>query len=408
MVELEWVPSEGGVTLDSFELTTVPGGTGTAAPAGAAAPAGTAEDGAPGRPGTRTDPATTPRATSPGAPPPNACRIDPPDNEAGIAAAIGACPDGSTVVFPPNATYHQAGTIVVERRRDLVIDGNGSTFVKTSGNDPAQTRPNWELLEGRNVTVRNMAVRGAFTNPPSPRNPTLVPGPNQYDAGVLIYGGNGITVSDVSVSNVFGDFVTTAPSGFVRGGGALGGEVPTNVRIARLNGQHAARQCVAPTAAVGFWLVDSSLSDCQQTGVDVEMDVPGEPLHDVHIVGNTISGYYFSAITVPMPGQAGDVDGVEIRSNTLLTPPDTCYAPVLIVESANGASVANVVVASNQIQSLNNGVTYRDVASGAITGNRIEKTVGDFICGPPRPQPVVVVNSPAVPVTGNTAVGYTG
>jgi hypothetical protein len=98
---------------------------------------------------------------------------------------------------------------------------------------------------------------------------------------------------------------------------------------------------------------------------------------------------------------------VEIRSNTLLTPPDTCFAPVLITYTPNGTTVANVVTRSNTIKSLGNGVTYHDTTSGAITGNRIEKTVGDSTCGPPQPEPVALTNSPAVPVTGNTALGYT-
>jgi hypothetical protein len=395
-VELEWVNSAGALTFDFYqvETTPLPTTTSTTAP-----------------PPTATSTTAPPVATAPpstGPPGPALCKVAPGDGQGAIAAAIKGCPNGSTVLFPANQTYHQTDKIVVTGRKDLVIDGNGSTFVKTSPSDGNTARPNWQLVENRRVTLQNMTVRGAFTNPTSPRNPTLVTGPNQFDSAVFIYGGDGTTVRDVSAFNVFGEFVTTAPSGFVRGGGALDGEVPRSVRVERLHGEHAARQCVAPTAAYGFWLVDSSLSDCQQNAVDAEIDVPGEPLRDVHITGNTISGYYFSAIAVPVAGRTGDVDGVEIRGNKILTGSDTCFPSVLAnYPESPVASVANVVTEDNDMKTLGTGVSYRSVSSGSVRNNRIEKTAPDSLCGPPSPRPVVQNDSPNVAVAGNTAVGYT-
>jgi hypothetical protein len=342
--------------------------------------------------------------------PPNACSIDPDDGQVAIAAAIGACPDGSTILFPPNETYHQTDKINVERRSDLVIDGNGSTFVKTSpstGSDAlgsSSTRPNWQLLENKNVTLQDMTIRGAFSDPPFPRNPNLVPGPNQYDHGIAIFGGEEITLRDLSVFNVLGEFVSIAPSGFIRGGGALAGEVPRNIHVERLHGEHAGRQCIAPTAVVGFWLTDSYLADCQQAGVDMEMDVAGEPIQDVHILRNRISDYYFSAITVPLSGKTGDVEGVEIRGNVTLTPPDTCFPTVLITYRSDGSTAADIVTEDNDLQTLSSGITYRDVASGSIRNNRIRKTAPNSLCGPSSAQTVQLVNSPNVVVSSNTAI----
>ena len=342
----------------------------------------------------------------PGQGPP--CPIDPSDGQDAITAAIAGCPDGSTVVFPAGRTYHQNDEISVVGRRNLVIDGNGSTFVSSAPNEPNatiyQARPNWQVVEGTNVVLKNMTIRGNLA--PGPRG--ILPG-NQYNAGVIVYGGTDISITDVSVFSVFGEFVVSNPSGFFHGGGALDGQVPTNVRVIRLRGEHAARQCVSATAAQGFWLEDSTVSDCYQNGVDIEPDVAGERIRDVHILRNTISAYYFAAITVPTAYQSGDVDGVEIRDNRTTSPSDTCYPAVLIGGvQENAFTLANIVVANNILQTQYDGVKETYVSSGSVTGNEITITVSPNHCGPPRGQPVRLVHSPYVAVGYNISKAYSG
>ena len=410
-VELEAVPVAGGFTFDYEELETV------------AASGATATTVAPTTTSTSTTTSTTaPTTTSTVAPttttvaPPtttvgtgtasSSCSINPADGQDAITSAIKGCPDGSTVVFPAGRTYHQTDRILVLGRSNLVIDGNGSTFVTSAPNDSGasiyQARPNWMVVESAGVTMKNMTIRGNLA--PGPRG--ILPG-NQYNAGVMIYGGKDITLSDLSVYSVFGEFVVSNPSGFYYGGGALDGQVPVNVRITRLHGEHAARQCIGATAANGFWLEDSTLSDCYQNGVDIEPDWPGEPAHNVHILRNTISGFYISAITVPTAYKSGDVDGVEIRGNKTTTASDSCYPPVLIggVQD-NTFTLNNVVVADNTLMTLYGGVKYTYVASGSISGNDITVTVSPNYCGPPRGVPVQLVNSPNVVVGTNTTKGY--
>ncbi|MEJ7783496.1 MAG: hypothetical protein WKF96_01750 [Solirubrobacteraceae bacterium] len=347
-------------------------------------------------------PPRPPPVTPPtGTPPAGTCSIDPADGQSAIEAAIAACPDGRTVMFPAGRTYRQTDRIRVERRKGLVIDGNGSTFIKTSANDGQRARPNWELLEDSNVTLQNMVIRGALQ--PGPRG--ITPG-NQFDHGVIIYGGDRVTVRDVKVYDVFGDFVTTAPSGFVRGGGALGGQVPRNIAIQRLNGRGAARMCVALTGGIGLRVEDSKLSDCRYGGIDIETDVAGEPLRDVHILRNTIAGYYLFAIgiagPVGTPPKPGDIDDIEIRDNVTTTPSDKCWAAV----NAERGPISGVVVAGNRLKTISRGVNLESVSSGSVSANTIEITVSPGLCGPPAAIPVRITNSPQVAVSNNTSLGY--
>lgn len=333
------------------------------------------------------------------------CDVAPADGHAAITAAIAGCADGTTVRFPTGRTYHQTHAIVVEGRRNLVIDGNGSTFISSAPNESGasiyQARPNWQIVEGVEVTLRNLTVRGNL-----PAGARGILAGNQYNAGIMIYGGDGIRIADVSVFSVFGEFVVSNPSGFFHGKGALEGQVPRNVQIDRLSGASAARQCVAVTAARGFHLRDSTLRDCYQNGVDIEPDVAGEPVHDVHIVGNTISGFRFAGVAVPTAYASGDVDRVEIAGNTI-SASDTCYPAVLLGGvQANRNPLFEIVVADNRLDTLFEGVKATRVASGHFARNRITIRASPNLCGPPAGVPVRLIESPNVSVESNTAVGY--
>nr|MBA2610081.1 hypothetical protein [Actinomycetota bacterium] len=344
------------------------------------------------------------------APPPQGptCNIAPANGQAAIEAAIAACPNGAAgaptlVSFPTAASYTINGTIKVDRRSHLVIDGNGSTFRNTAPNVDGANNPHWRVLEGRDLTFREMTVLGNFTS----AGPRGITSGNQFNHGFNIYGGNGIVVEDSIIRDVFGDGVTTSPSGFITGGGALGGEVPTNVRFSRLTISRTARMCAGITAAKTVAFEDSSCTNIFYGGIDLEIDVAGEPLQNIKVLRNTIDGVFVSAIMAPQGGNPGDLDGIEIRGNKLLRPPDTCYPPILVLEANREAGGArNVVVADNTLKTLQDGVKFRSVQSGSVTGNNISLTVSPNYCGPPTAVPIRLVNSPNVAVSANTSSGY--
>lgn len=324
----------------------------------------------------------------------NVCRVAPDEGRHAINAAVSRCPDGSVVMFPARATLHHEDSIEVANRRDLTIDGNGSTFVNTAPNSE-KAQPSWKIFKGRNVTLRNMTVVGGFKlEGPRDLGKVAQIASNQFNAGFVVYGGDGVNITDVRVRDVFGDFVTTISSGVIDGSGPGDGEPPRNVRILRLDGTRAARQCIGIAAGIRLWLEDSILRDCWYAGVDAEIDVAGVPLHDVHILRNTIDGVSLPAITVPAPGRTGDVNGIEIRGNRVVSPPDQCWPAVVIMYwHDTGATMANVVTEDNFLMTPMSGVHYRDVSSGSIRNNRIEKVPR---CGPA--EPISVINSPGVVV----------
>ncbi|HWI03914.1 MAG TPA: hypothetical protein VNT52_08840, partial [Acidimicrobiales bacterium] len=106
---------------------------------------------------------STPRRSMPTPAARPTCEIDPGiDGEVAITAAIEGCRDGSTVLFPQGRRYTQANRILVKDRRDLVIDGNGSTFTTTFVGKTNTINGNWLILRGYDITLKNMHSVGTF------------------------------------------------------------------------------------------------------------------------------------------------------------------------------------------------------------------------------------------------------
>src|SRR4051794_40510241 len=84
------------------------------------------------------------------------------DVERELTGFFAGVPDGSDVQFPRDGCYAQGGRIEVRDKRDVTIDGNGSTFKSSAPNSGLAVAPNWLLLRGRRVRLTDMKVVGNF------------------------------------------------------------------------------------------------------------------------------------------------------------------------------------------------------------------------------------------------------
>lgn len=388
VVELEWVASAGALTFDFQELET-----GAVTSSTTAAPSTTTTTVAP------TTPTTAPPTSAP------TCNVDPADGETAIMAAIEGCPDGSTVLFPAGRSYTVGRKIEVKDRRDLTIDGNGSTFTSTADGTTTQAVNGvWVLLRGSNVTLKNMTSVGSF-DVPGPRSLAKLTAPRFTEAamGYGLYGVDGARLVDVKALRVWGDGVTTGPDTYVDGSTA---DYTRNVHIERMHVETTGRHCWAPTSGENITIQDSVCKDAWYGGLDAELDDVAQPLRGHRYLRNTFDGYFMFGAIVPVIGNNGTTADIEIRGNRFLTPADNVCNPIIQVGAypdTNPNVADNVVVADNDIV-VTQGVTIilDHVRGGSITGNTInlEDTAG---CNWPNPvEPVKVTNSTNVTVSGNT------
>lgn len=329
--------------------------------------------------------------------------------EAQLSRFIAGVPDGSTIRFDSDGCYAQANRIEVRDKRRLTINGNGATFrssAENTGTRPAN--PNWLILRGRDVRITDMKIVGNFhlkgkrsqqrVNQASTEGEAGAT--SQPNAGIGIYGGDGVRVTDLEIRDVFGDGVLTAVSEYVDS--TVASQTPADVRVERVKVTKAARHCFSPNQVVGFWLKDSVGKDCWYGAVDAELDAVGQKLQDLHLLDNTFSDFNLLGITIPVAGEGSSTRDIEIRGNRFKTYPDQPCNTVIVVgaypDSPN--TFKNVTVQDNTMKAHGVGVAFDHVENGTIRGNRIEyRNIG---CGHPGVSPPLRVrNSTGVTVTDN-------
>lgn len=327
--------------------------------------------------------------------------------EQALSTFINSARDGSTVKFPAGACYAQGGRIEVRDKRNLTIDGNGASFKSSAPNSGLKINPNWLILRGRGVRIKNMKIVGNFRlggeRSQQRVNEATVDGVgNQFNMGIGIYGGDGNHVTDLRIDDVFGDGIAVNVAHYVEGSAADPLDTPRDVHIERVKVTRAARHCFSPSQAVGFWLEDSEANDCWYGGFDAELDNVDQKLQDVHLLRNTFNGFNMFGIVVPVAGKGTNVKDIEIRDNRFLTfPTQPCNTIIEVgIYPTNPAVFHNVIVEGNSIKTHAVGVSFDHVQGGRIEGNRIEYE--EKGCSRPAvPPPVRVTNSTGVVTQGN-------
>ena len=321
-----------------------------------------------------------------------------------IMALLASVPDGGALIFPSRGCVGQDETILVADRSDLTIDGTGSTFVKQTPSDTSRpSNANWRIAGGRGVTLKNMIVKGSYEPPPRG-----TPGQGQFtDHGVSLWGSNDTSVLDVQVTNVDGECLTADSD--IRKGTDYRLNPPTrNATVERLRCTHAGRQGIAATAVDGFTLSHSFIDDTQQTGVDIEIDAPGELARNVKILDNTFGAVYFAAIAVPL-GDSPDVGNILIRGNKMMRAPDTCYAAVYIGDPR--FRLRDIFITDNWLTTIGDGVRLTHVDSGEVARNLITRTNPENTAchnpalTPAESVPVRLIDS-TVAIEANTLQGF--
>ncbi|MGI8558918.1 MAG: hypothetical protein ACR2ND_11540 [Solirubrobacteraceae bacterium] len=311
---------------------------------------------------------------------------------------LASVPADSAVVFSAGGCYAQASPIELSDRSRLVIDGRGARFVKTSdsvrGEGFSNAKPNLRITGGDHLTVQNVMISGTFSDAPN--------SPNQFDAGVAILGARGVLLKNLSVASVDGDLVTIGPD--TRSAVPLAAAPPAqDVTIEALRGVHAARQGVAFTSTIGARVSQSQIVDVQNA-IDLEPDVPGEPVRSIRIDDNQFGRINYAAI-VAIPGASPAVGDVSLSRNRMTALPKACYPAIAIGgDSAAPSPLAKVgyVAYANSLLSRGDGILFNGVSAGSITANTIRTTVGRGHCSR---VPIRSVGS-NVTVQGNVTSGF--
>ncbi len=314
--------------------------------------------------------------------------------EGKIMAWLATVPDGNTAQFGPGRCYGQDGTITLPDRAGLTIDGQGSEFrALTPG---GSLRANWRLVNGRDLTLQNMAVRGS--NPQGAYNP-----PVEWQHGYSIEGVQGVTLSNVQARETWGDGVMIwrgSPSP------ACGDDLSSarNVLITGALLERIGRQGVAIVDGENVTLQDSTVGPVAWSNVDIETDEDCEIARHIKILRNQFGANRYGVIANVGFGADPQVGDVTVTDNTQTAATGAageCWAPVRIL-SPDAAYRRDYVFRGNRFLARRNGLEFRrvrniDVSSSNVT---ITPTTG---CG--KRAGVLLVDSHSVGITNNVFSG---
>jgi hypothetical protein len=301
--------------------------------------------------------------------------------DADLARFLATVPDGATVRFPPNACYAEQNPIFLNDRRDLVVDGNGSTF-RAVGDDVATCRPNWWIQGGSGITLENITVYGRNrTGWDGPRPPVVV---EQCEHGFTFASTQGGALLGSKAFDVYGDPVSFEPD--VRKQDYCAVPPARDIVVDGFEGVNAGRT-VGITDGERITIRNSHFADLYDAGVDLEPDLACEYVKDIHITGNRFGRYRFALLNTYSAIVPSDHSGgIEFSDNVTEADPTTCYPPVDFIGAGSGGAddhfLAGVTIARNQLRTLAEGVILERVHGAHVEGNTMARDAGAGCANP--------------------------
>jgi hypothetical protein len=213
---------------------------------------------------------------------------------------INSMPNGSTLAFRPNGCYQIEGTLQVENRKSLLIEGNGSTFRASTIGE--RNRNQWRIKLSHYITLQNIKTDG-------PNTAWVYNSELEGQHGIGINGSDHILVSGISVRETYGDCVMVS-----RGGNGNGNTPSTDVIVRNSTCTNIGRQGMSVTMARRVTLTGNRLDNVRRTVFDLEPNVPGQFAEDIMISYNKVS--FYNHFFVGSGGAGCNVRNITIRGNS--------------------------------------------------------------------------------------------
>jgi hypothetical protein len=223
------------------------------------------------------------------------------DATAGLQALFDRTPDGGVVRLEAGGDYRVEGTLVLEGRRNLRIEGNGARIFATT--EGTGSRGHLSIVGGSNLVVRNIKIRGA--NPHAGVDPRAYVTRLEWQHGISMAGATDVELDGVEVSDVYGDLVYM--------GRDQDGHVTERVWIHDSTFSRSGRQGLTVTAGRDIVIERNTITGARLTAIDLEPH-PSFSAENVHILDNEFgpTRVLFMAATGP-----GHVDTVVVARNVL-------------------------------------------------------------------------------------------
>ena len=239
------------------------------------------------------------------------------------------------VRFVHNGCYLVNGGVFVRNLTDVVFDGNGATFEQNtvpasdpelynsdppaadycgsgtsygSSNTTTDTTPVVFWFDGGcDLAVENMTIQGPYSGSGGG-------GANQQDSGIELSGVQRAEITNVTINDVDGDFVT-ASGLWENGGVTYGGEPSTDVDITNNSFDAAGRQGLSLIYVDRVLVTDNTLTNSAASMFDIEADTAGGYSDNIDIADNTVVGQTYAYLVAAFTGTT--IDNFAFTNNHL-------------------------------------------------------------------------------------------
>ncbi len=215
--------------------------------------------------------------------------------------------NGATVNFPVNGRYRIEGTLLLDNKTGITLNGNNSTFFATTNGSkvpppapcdyhtmgvsfcfPNRIRMHWDFESDTNLIVRDMNVIGS--NPTASTTSVYL---FDYEAQTAfnIGSGNNILIDHVNAKQTWGDGV------YIGGGGV--NKAAQNVTIQNSTIDAAGRSCMPITFADQVTVQNNSIGlvkGCRRSMFDLEANATTSIIANLNIHNNDLGMSGFNTI----------------------------------------------------------------------------------------------------------------
>lgn len=299
-------------------------------------------------------------------------------------------PNGSTISFPANQCYIVDSVIHLEKRRNLTIDGNNSTFKRTVLTPDGIAYPQWDIKGGDSITIKNMTIQGM--NSKAKYNAQ-----HEHDANVSIKGSTNVTLDNITGANAGGDFVFIGPNNdFGRADGS-NSPIPKTIKVLNSRSNITGRNGISCVGCEDVLVDHVSFGPIGYVGFDLELEASTWYGRNIRLTNTTWGDYglkWFNS-----SGSGSDVTDLTIANNTM-TKRSNCQPSIAL----GGATPhKNIIISGNRLLSYNVGIGINRAENVTVTDNKLVALNGQ--CGGNGMWGVTTQATGTVTVTGNDFAG---
>ncbi len=277
-----------------------------------------------------------------------------------MQAWINGIPDDSYLSLGSKACYRVDGTITMQNRHHLQLNGNDAVLKPATTGD--LKRIGVAILGGSDIKVVHLTVWGA--------NPTAGARPDAYHPslvgqhGFKVGGATDVVLDHVSAFDVYGDFVYV---------GGFDGKPSSQVMVSTSTFARSGRQGITIVDADHVTIQENVISGVAMTMFDIEPNLPTQEARSIHIIGNVTGSA--RAFWFANEGAHADVGDIEISGNRM----KVATGGLIFVYASSGPYRSTYVITDNQFianykvadQHSKGALFFTHAQNVTITGNHV-------------------------------------